>query len=75
MVPNKAHRLRPYGNEDLKTKKEWDSLLSGFDVLESYDINKYWSNNKIRKIFEVIFLFLGIDLRQEQMYYAKVKAK
>jgi len=75
MVPNKAHRLRPYGNEDLKTQEEWDELLSSFNIIESCDIYKHWSTNKIRMIFEVFFLFLKIDIRQKQMYYAKVTSK
>jgi SAM-dependent methyltransferase len=75
MVPNKAHRLRPYGNEDLKTKEEWDSLLKDFNLIESKDINKYWSNNKIRRLLEVVLLFFKVDIREKQMYYAKVKAK
>ena len=46
MVPNKNYRLRPYGNEDLLTKEEWENILSDFNIIESYDIQKSKSNSQ-----------------------------
>ena len=62
------------GNEDLITKEEWDSLLSEFNIIESYDIQKLWSNSFSRKLVEVFLRLLKIDIRQKVMYYCKVSA-
>ena len=75
MVPNKAYGLRPYGNEDLMTKEEWETVLNDFNIIESENIYKSWSNNKIKKILEVICFFFKVDIRQKLMYYARVSAK
>ena len=75
IVPNKAYRLRPLGNEDLLTKGQWEQILNEFNIMESNDIYKTWSNNKFRRVFEVICFFFNYDLRENQMYYAKVAAK
>ena len=74
MVPNKNYRLRPYGNEDLLTKEEWEHILSDFNIIESYDIQKSWSNSYYRKILEVMMRILGFDIRQKVMYYCKLKS-
>ena len=74
MVPNKNYRLRPYGNEDLLTKEEWEHILSDFIIIESYDIQKSWSNSFYRKILEVMMRILGFDIRQNLMYYCKLKS-
>ncbi len=75
IVPNKNYRLRPYGNEDLLTKKQWDNILSDFEIIESYDIQKIWSNSLFRRVFEVFMRILGYDIRQNVMYYCKLKAR
>ena len=75
MVPNKAYRLRPYGNEDLLTKAEWEEILKDFNIIKSSDIYKSWSNSKIRRVFEVLCYFFKVDIRQKLMYYAKVSSK
>ena len=74
MVPNKNYRLRPYGNEDLLTKDQWEKILSDFKINESADIYKSWSNSFARKIIEVIAFTLGFDIRQNLMYYAKISS-
>jgi len=75
MVPNKAYRLRPYGNEDLMTKDQWEEVLKEFKIIDSADIYKTWSNNKFRRVIEVICFFFKKDIRENQMYYAKVSSK
>ena len=75
MVPNKAYRLKPYGNEDLLTKSEWEEILKDFNINKSSDIYKSWSNSKIRRVFEVLCYFFKVDIRQKLMYYAKVSSK
>jgi len=75
MVPNKAYRLKPYGNEDLLTKSEWEEILKDFNIIKSSDIYKTWSNSKIRRVFEVLCYFFKVDIRQKLMYYAKVSSK
>jgi SAM-dependent methyltransferase len=75
MVPNKAYRLKPYGNEDLLTKSEWEEILKDFNINKSSDICKSWSNSKIRRVFEVLCYIFKVDIRQKLMYYAKVSSK
>ena len=75
MVPNKAYRLKPYGNEDLLTKSEWEKILKDFNINKSSDIYKSWSNSKIRRVFELLCYFFKVDIRQKIMYYAKVSSK
>lgn len=74
MVPNKAHRLRPYGNEDLLTSDQWENILSEFTIIESQNIYRTWSNDKLRRITELFSLSIGKDIRENHMYYAKVSA-
>jgi len=72
MVPNKNYRLRPYGNEDLLTKSEWEDILSDYNIIESYDIQKSWSNSFFRRAIEVAMRIIGFDIRQNLMYYCKL---
>jgi SAM-dependent methyltransferase len=74
MVPNKNYRLRPYGNEDLLTKNQWEKILNPFKINESLNIYKSWSNSFVRKIIEVIAFTFGFDIRQNLMYYAKISS-
>ena len=75
MVPNKNYRLRPYGNEDLLTKNQWDNILCDFEIIESEEIEKNWSTSLPRKAFEVLARLVGFDIRQNVMYYCKLKAR
>ena len=55
-VPNVHYGRQDYGDEALRSKKEWEEILSGVTLEASYD---YWPGKKgrvNRKVYETMYL-------------------
>ena len=59
----------------LKTRPDGNPKESDFEIIESEEIQKNWSNSLPRKAFEVLARLVGFDIRQNVMFYCKLKAR